>query len=198
MWEDIVNSIFSIHSFNMNWAPIYTTCRFYIYSIWIEILFLCQALFQLLRIQSQRIRHNLATEPQGYSGEQNALSLWGSCSEAGTRRLQMKNKLCRTCLQAKLIQSCLILCDSMDCSHQAPLLMGFCRQKYWSGLPFPTPGDLSHPGIEPLLLLLHWQVDYLPPAPPGDGSHLVVYYSAIPWTVAHQALLSMQLSREGY
>ena len=33
--------------------------------------------------------------------------------------------------------------------HQAPLSMGFSRQEYWSGLPFPTPGDLPNPGIEP-------------------------------------------------
>ena len=32
---------------------------------------------------------------------------------------------------------------------QAPLSMGFFRQEYWSGLPFPSPGDLSDPGIEP-------------------------------------------------
>ena len=32
--------------------------------------------------------------------------------------------------------------------HQAPLPMGFPRQKYWSGLPFPPPGDLPDPGIE--------------------------------------------------
>ena len=32
---------------------------------------------------------------------------------------------------------------------QAPLFMGFSRQKYWSGLPFPLPGDLPDPGIEP-------------------------------------------------
>jgi len=31
---------------------------------------------------------------------------------------------------------------------QAPLSMGFSRQEYWSGLPFPTPGDLPNPGIE--------------------------------------------------
>ena len=35
-------------------------------------------------------------------------------------------------------------------AHQAPLLMGFPRQKYWSGLPFPPPGDLPNPGIEPV------------------------------------------------
>ena len=34
-------------------------------------------------------------------------------------------------------------------AHQAPLSMGFSRQEYWSGLPFPSPGDLSDPGIEP-------------------------------------------------
>ena len=33
--------------------------------------------------------------------------------------------------------------------HQAPLSMGFRRQEYWRGLPFPFPGDLSDPGIEP-------------------------------------------------
>ena len=34
-------------------------------------------------------------------------------------------------------------------AHQAPLSMGFSRQGYWSGLPFPSPGDLPNPGIEP-------------------------------------------------
>ena len=34
-------------------------------------------------------------------------------------------------------------------AHQAPLSMGFFRQEYWSGLPFPPPGDLPKPGIEP-------------------------------------------------
>ena len=32
---------------------------------------------------------------------------------------------------------------------QAPLSVGFHRQEYWSGLPFPSPGDLPHPGIKP-------------------------------------------------
>ena len=34
-------------------------------------------------------------------------------------------------------------------AHQAPLSMGFSRQEYWSGLPFPSPGDLLDPGIQP-------------------------------------------------
>ena len=36
---------------------------------------------------------------------------------------------------------------------QAPLSMGLSRQEYWSGLPFPSPGDLPNPGIKPLSLL---------------------------------------------
>ena len=38
-------------------------------------------------------------------------------------------------------------------AHQAPLSMGFTRQKYWSGLPCPPPADLPNPGIEPKSLL---------------------------------------------
>ena len=45
-------------------------------------------------------------------------------------------------------------------AFQAPLSMGFPRQEYWSGLPFPSPGDLPDPGIEPMSPAL--QVDSLP------------------------------------
>ena len=34
-------------------------------------------------------------------------------------------------------------------AHQAPLSLGFFRQEHWSGLPFPSPGDLPNPAIEP-------------------------------------------------
>ena len=39
-------------------------------------------------------------------------------------------------------------------AHQAPLYLGFPRQEYWSGLPFPSPGNLPGPGIEPTFLAL--------------------------------------------
>ena len=45
-------------------------------------------------------------------------------------------------------QSCPTLCDPMTVAHQVPLSMGFSRQEYWSGLSFPSPGDLPNPGIE--------------------------------------------------
>ena len=38
-------------------------------------------------------------------------------------------------------------------AHQAPLSVEFPRQDFWSGLPFPTPGDLPNPGIEPKSLM---------------------------------------------
>ena len=50
-------------------------------------------------------------------------------------------------------QSCPTHCDCMDCSLQEPLSMEFSRQEYWSGMPFPSPGDLSYPGIEPVSLV---------------------------------------------
>ena len=53
-------------------------------------------------------------------------------------------------------------------AHQAPLSMRFSRQEYWSGLPFPPPGDLPDPGTEPCLL--HWQVGSLPLAPRHMGT----------------------------
>ena len=51
-------------------------------------------------------------------------------------------------------QSCRTVCDPMDTpwtiASQAPLSMGFPRGEYWSGLPFPSPGDFPDPGLEPM------------------------------------------------
>ena len=44
---------------------------------------------------------------------------------------------------------CLTLVIPWTVAHQAPLSMGFSRQEYFSGLPFPSPRDLPDPGIEP-------------------------------------------------
>ena len=61
-------------------------------------------------------------------------------------------------------------------AHQAPLSMEFSRQEYWSGLPFPSPGDLLDPGIEPGSPAL--QADALPSEPPGNPVFLI-YWSYI-------------------
>ena len=50
-------------------------------------------------------------------------------------------------------------------SYKAPLSMEFSRQEYWSGLPFPSPGDLPNPEIEPGSPTL--QADAFPSEPPG-------------------------------
>ena len=51
-------------------------------------------------------------------------------------------------------------------AYQDPQSMGFSRQEYWSGLPFPSPGDLPDPGFEPGSPAL--QADTLPSEPPGS------------------------------
>ena len=54
---------------------------------------------------------------------------------------------------------------STERANQAPLSLGFSRQEYWSGLPFPCPGDLRDSGIEPGSPAP--QADSLPTEPPG-------------------------------
>ena len=68
-------------------------------------------------------------------------------TEGDTQRASKHMKRCSASLviaAAKLLQ----LCPTLQ-SHQAPLSMGFSRQEYWSGLPFPSAEDLSNPGIKP-------------------------------------------------
>ena len=55
---------------------------------------------------------------------------------------------------------------------QTPLSMGFSRQEYWSGLPFPSPGDLPNPGIQPGCPAS--QSDSLLSEPPGKISNISV------------------------
>ena len=75
----------------------------------------------------------------------------------------------------KIIIIIVVVVESISCVRffvtpwtvacQAPLSMGFPRQEYWSGLPFPSPGDLPDPGIKPGSPAL--QADSLPPELPG-------------------------------
>ena len=67
--------------------------------------------------------------------------------------------------ESEVAQSCPTLCDPWTVAHQVPLSMGFSRKEYWSGLPFPSPGDLPNPGIESGSPTL--QADALTSDPPG-------------------------------
>ena len=68
---------------------------------------------------------------------------------------------------SEVAQSCLTLCDPMDCSPPGYYIHGISRQEYWSGVPFPSPGDLPESGIEPWSPAL--QADYLLSELPGKN-----------------------------
>ena len=68
-------------------------------------------------------------------------------------------------MKAKLLSRVRLFETPWTVAHQAPPSMGFSRQEYWSGLPFPSPGNLPNPGIEPRSLAL--QADALTSEPPG-------------------------------
>ena len=59
-----------------------------------------------------------------------------------------------------VIKSCPTLVIPWTVARWAPLSMGFSRKEYWSGLPFPSPGDLPNSGVEPMSPAL--QADDLP------------------------------------
>ena len=75
-------------------------------------------------------------------------------------------QLCGGRLVAKL---CPVLVTPWTIPHEVPLSMAFPRQEYWSGLPFPCPGDLHHPRIEPRSPAL--QVDSLLSEPPYSNKN---------------------------
>ena len=68
------------------------------------------------------------------------------------------------CARAQSLSRIQLFVTQWTGAHQAPLSMGFPKQEYWSGSPFPTPEDLPDSGIEPMspVSLLHWQVGFLP------------------------------------
>ena len=68
-------------------------------------------------------------------------------------------------VKVKSLSCVRLFATTWSAAHQAPLSMGFSRQEYWSGVPFPSPGDLPNPGIKPRSPAL--QADSLPSQPQG-------------------------------
>ena len=81
------------------------------------------------------------------------------------------------CVKVKSLSHVQLFGTPSTVAHQAPPSVGFPRQEYWSGLPFPTPGDLPDLGIEPMYAAL--QVDSLPLSS-VQSSHSVVSNSLRP------------------
>ena len=101
--------------------------------------------------------------PLQYSGLENSMDcIVYRVAESRTRLSDFHFHLSVHVLAAQL---CPILCNPGHCSPPgSSLYMEFSRQEYWSGLPFPSPGDLPNPGIEPRSPAL--QADALPSEPP--------------------------------
>ena len=89
-------------------------------------------------------------------------------------------------------------------AHQAPLSLGFPRQEYWSGLPLPAPGDLPNPGIKPASHVSPELADvFLTASTTWEILHIFlkklhsrVSLFVTPWTVDHQAPLSLGFPRQ--
>ena len=88
-------------------------------------------------------------------------------------------------------------------AHQALLSMEFSRKEYWNALSFPPPGDLPNPGMEPIFPALQASLLSEPLGKPVytymvcySLSHVLLF--ATPWSVAHQAPLSVEVSRQEY
>ena len=78
--------------------------------------------------------------------------------------------LCISCHPMKLLSRVWLFATPWTVAYQAPPSMGFSRQEYWSGLPFPSPGDLPNPGIKPGSPAL--QADALNSEPLGKALHI--------------------------
>ena len=76
-------------------------------------------------------------------------------------------------MKVKLLSHVQLFVTPWTVAYQAPLSMGFSRQEYWSGVPFPSPGGLPDPGMEPGSPAL--QADALPSEPPGMSINIKPY-----------------------
>ena len=74
-------------------------------------------------------------------------------------------------------------------AYQAPLSVGFSREEYWSGLPFPSPGDLPNPGIKPGSPAL--QADTLLSEPPGKPSVQAYFFHSF-WKICTEMNVTLR------
>ena len=103
----------------------------------------------------------------GYLHQSIWQSFWEYPNCFGNSRVDPELGWSNLCLSewVKLLSRVRLFVTLWIVAHQAPPSMGFSRQEYWSGLPFPSPGDLANPGIKPGSPAL--QADALSSEPPG-------------------------------
>ena len=116
-------------------------------------------------------------------------------------------------VKVKLLSRVQLFATPWTVAYQAPPFMGFSRQECWSGLPFPSPGDLPNPGMEPRSPAL--QADSLPselpmqetriqslgqenPLEKGMATHSSILAWRTPWTEESGRLQSMGSQRVGH
>ena len=85
--------------------------------------------------------------------------------------------LCFQEVKVKLLSRVRLFATLWTVAYQASPSMGFCRQEYWSGLPFPSPGDLPGPGIKPGSPAL--EADALTSEPPGKPIKMLIKLIAV-------------------
>ena len=100
-----------------------------------------------------------------------------------------------TCVRAQLPSASDSLWPPWTVAHQAPLSMGFSRQEYWSGFPFPTSGDLLDPRVEPVSLVSPALAGRYTTAPPGKPPSTIPTYKVL---MTRPALLSLLSSHTGF
>ena len=111
--------------------------------------------------------------------------------------------LTRWVIQLKFVdivtKSCQTLSTPRTITHQAPLSMGCSRQEYWSGLPFPSPGDLPDTGIEPGSPALQAVSLLSEPSGRASSSENLSFPWAFPFASASEIIgMQIQMSMDGF
>ena len=177
-WRGTVHGIAKSQTGLSDWHFYFQSLRWSSLPIWMRLpgpLILSQVVFLLF---PPRVEQDLATKPPTFLWLATVLPFG---TERRSRRLSLaydkwwtRKPLCPGIPQGPTWHHCeyivmhicfwllsrVLLCDLMDCSPGAPLSLGFSRQEYWSGLPFPSPGSLLNPGIESASPA--WHLDSLP------------------------------------
>ena len=102
-------------------------------------------------------------------------------------------------MKVKSLSRVRLFATPLTVAYQASASMGFSRQEHWSGLPFPSPGDLPDPGIEPRSPAL--QTDALTAEPPGKPSRWVRATKIMEsnnWTTVDWPGLEIRYEQTGY